>query len=35
MAESMPKTLRPAQEFFSPIFLLEKVMALEENGGAF
>ena len=34
-AESMPKTVRPAQEFFSPLFLLEKGTALEENGGAF
>jgi hypothetical protein len=31
----MPKTPHPAQEFFSRIFFLEKVMALEENGGAF
>jgi hypothetical protein len=31
----MLKPLPPAQEFFSLIFYLEKVMALEENGGAF
>jgi hypothetical protein len=30
----MPKTVRSAQDFFSSIFYLEKVTALEENGGA-
>jgi hypothetical protein len=35
MRESMPKTARPAQQLFSPPFLLEKGTALEENVGAF
>ena len=35
MRESMPKTPRPAQQLFAPLFLLEKGPALEENGGAF